>query len=198
MTPVTGEGAKGAQPYRESPRVVRTTSHNNNNNTHIGEPQDVRDSHSAAKRALAPLPHTPLVFRVAGHPVSQGSKRAFVVAGKARLVEAGGGRHKLWRHAVNDVARQAWGEHPPLDGPVELHLRFALQPPQSKPKRRRTWPVGARSGDLDKLTRAVFDALCGVAYLNDAQVVAVLAVKDWANPEIGPGVWISIRIASDQ
>jgi Holliday junction resolvase RusA-like endonuclease len=132
-----------------------------------------------------------VTFAVAGHPVTQGSKRGFVVNGRAVLVEAGGDRHRLWRHAVNDQARRTW-TGPPLTGPVVLELAFRLQRPASHPKRRRTWPVGRRSGDWDKLGRLVSDALAGVAYVDDAQVVDGRVVKDWAAPGEPPGVTITI------
>jgi Holliday junction resolvase RusA-like endonuclease len=130
-------------------------------------------------------------FRVAGLPVTQGSKRAFIVAGRPVLVEAAGARHKQWRHAINDAARLAFDGHPPHVGAVVLHADFTLVRPASHPKRKRTWPIGARSGDSDKYLRLVCDALAGVAYLNDAQVVAAHVTKDWAD-EAGPGVTITI------
>jgi crossover junction endodeoxyribonuclease RusA len=130
-------------------------------------------------------------FAVAGHPVTQGSKRGFVVNGRAVLVEAGGDRHRLWRHAVNDQARRTWTS-PPLTGPVVLELVFRLQRPASHPKRRRTWPVGARSGDVDKLARLAADALTGIAYLDDAQIIDLHVTKDWAAAGEPPGVTITI------
>lgn len=133
-----------------------------------------------------------VTFRVAGHPITQGSKRAFVVGGQARLVESAGQRHKDWRHAVGDAARLAYADRPPMTGPIEITATFELQPPKSKPKRRRTWPTGQRSGDLSKLMRCIEDSLTGVVYIDDSQIVRYRDItKDWAGPA-GPGVTITI------
>ena len=40
-------------------------------------------------------------------------------------------------------------------------------------------PVSARLGDIDKLSRAVLDALTGVAYLDDRQVIQLEASKGY-------------------
>jgi Holliday junction resolvase RusA-like endonuclease len=172
-----------------APRVVRTTSNNNNNNIYIQE-ERATASGGAVYSSKASSSLT-VRFRAQGHPVTQGSKRAYVVNGRPVMVESARG-HKLWRHAVNDEARRAYGDRPPLTGPVMVTLAFDIQPPKSKPKRTRTWPVGARSGDLDKLARCCLDSLTGVAYLDDAQVVMAIVAKDWAGPA-GPGVTITVR-----
>jgi crossover junction endodeoxyribonuclease RusA len=131
-----------------------------------------------------------VTFTVAGHPVTQGSKRAFVRNGRPILVESAGDRLKLWRHVIATAARDAWS-HPPLQGPVRVDLVFALARPRSAPKRKRTWPIGARSLDVDKAARAALDAMTGVIYRDDAQVVQLCVTKDWAHND-QTGVQISI------
>lgn len=128
-------------------------------------------------------------FICAGHPVTQGSKRAFVRNGHATLVENSGDKLKLWRHVIATAARQATIE--PIVGPVQVHLWFRLQPPASAPKKKRTWPIRARSGDVDKLARAALDSLTGVAFIDDAQVVRLVVEKDWADQR-GPGVEVVV------
>jgi crossover junction endodeoxyribonuclease RusA len=117
---------------------------------------------------------------VEGAPATQGSKRGFVRGGRVVLVDDNSAALHSWREAIADDARAAWRRRPRLTGPVALTLTFSLLRPASAPKRRRTWPTAARSGDLDKLARAVFDALTGVVFDDDAQVTEVIARKDWA------------------
>jgi crossover junction endodeoxyribonuclease RusA len=125
---------------------------------------------------------------VAGEPKTQGSKRAFIVAGKdgrahANIVDDKSAPLKTWRTAIATEARNEMDGRAPIPAgrPVELRVTFYLRKPLSAPKTRRTWPVGARSGDVDKLLRAVFDALRGVAYTDDSQVVLVSQLrKDYA------------------
>ncbi|MGH9249435.1 MAG: RusA family crossover junction endodeoxyribonuclease, partial [Acidimicrobiales bacterium] len=89
----------------------------------------------------------------------------------------------------------------PMTGPVAVALRFTLRRPASAPKRRRTWPIGARSGDIDKLQRAILDALTDVGvWKDDAQVVHVDAGKDYQGADgylDRPGVTITVRLLDE-
>jgi Holliday junction resolvase RusA-like endonuclease len=151
----------------------------------------------------------PLVFldvRVAGVPVPQGSASAFAVktrSGAVRAVVTDQKRKTLkpWREAVRstvvDVLPDDWS---PEDGPVHVELRFALAKPASAPKRRRTWPIGARSGDIDKLTRGVLDALTDAGlWKDDSQVISLDVRKDYAGhddvEQRSPGVVIRVHRA---
>ena len=128
-------------------------------------------------------------FHVAGLAVTQGSKKAIPLRnGRIVLVEAGGDRLKQWRHAINDEARHHW-TGPPATGPVVVAAVFTVHRPKSAPKRTRTWPTGARSGDLDKLARAVLDALTGVTFVDDSQVINLHVTKDYGDT---PGVVITV------
>lgn len=126
-------------------------------------------------------------IRVRGIAQTQGSKRAFVhrSTGRAVVVESAGAALSAWRQSIAHIGRRAVGDDPPLAGPVGVCLRVGLQRPASAPKRRQTWPIGARSGDVDKLARAVLDALTGIAWGDDAQVVSLVVVKYYAEtPEL--------------
>lgn len=132
---------------------------------------------------------------VAGVPVGQGSMKAFVVAGKARITHSNGSRMTTWRHSIVDATHRQLGEEFPLvTGPVSLSAAFRLPRPKSLPKRKRTWPIGKRSGDLDHYVRALGDALTGVVIDDDAQIVHLRDVtKDFANPGAQPGVVFTIE-----
>lgn len=148
-----------------------------------------------------------LSVHVVGTPKAQGSKRAFVVKGKgedakarAVVVDARPGPLKDWRGDVTAAVRTAYGERPPVAGPVAVRLVFALPRPASAPKTRRTWPDG-RVGDVDKLARSVLDSLTDAGvWHDDAQVVDLRVVKDYPGPAIGqhvPGVRITIARITD-
>lgn len=123
-------------------------------------------------------------FVVLGNPVTQGSMKAFAHGGRAFVTHNTGGKLQAWRHAVSDEARKAResAQTEMLDGPVVVEVEFRMAKPKSAPKRRETWPIGARSGDLDKLARAVLDALTGVIFLDDSQVIALRVTKEWGPP----------------
>lgn len=146
------------------------------------------------------MPGAGVQFRVAGRPVTQGSKTGIIVGGRAILVEKARDRLKPWREAVRSTAIEHLGDvWQPFPGPVHVGLVFALPKPASAPKTRRTWPTGARSGDVDKLARACLDALTDAGvWRDDAQVVELHVVKDYPGPhtqQITPGVLITVTPA---
>jgi crossover junction endodeoxyribonuclease RusA len=128
---------------------------------------------------------TPVRFDVDGLPVPQGSMRALVVKGRAIVTHAKGHELAVWRQAISVRAHAAGVAM--LEGPVALGLRFRLLRPASRPKRD-TRPD--RRPDLDKLVRAVFDGLTGIAFADDAQIVYCVAEKVYA-PTPGLGVTIA-------
>lgn len=134
------------------------------------------------------------IFSVHGMPITQGSKRAIPLKnGRIALVEQTGDRLKDWRHAINDEGRRARGDKPMLVGPVHVTIEFALPKPNAAPKKKRTWPIGKRSGDLDKLARAALDALTNVLFADDAQVVELYVRKDYGDP----GACIVVRAVEE-
>lgn len=134
-------------------------------------------------------------FTAIGTPKPQGSKRAFVVGGRAVMTESNKAGHADWRATVQQAAIAAMGERPPVDGPLEVLVTFALRRPASHPKTKRTWPT-ARP-DIDKLVRAVNDSCTHVVWRDDAQIVEQRIRKVWAEIDVPmqPGVRIVVRHA---
>ena len=118
---------------------------------------------------------------VYGVPVPQGSKTAFVVKGRAVVTDGKKGPAlKEWRTAVAAEAR-AWlaqhGAPAPLDCPVGVSVTFYLPKPKSAAKRVK---FPATKPDADKLSRAVNDALTGIAYVEDSRIVELTVRKLFA------------------
>jgi Holliday junction resolvase RusA-like endonuclease len=119
---------------------------------------------------------------VIGVALPQGSKSAFKTK-TGRVVVTDGkksGSLREWRAAVGACARLWLSQHgmpAPLDGPVKLSVTFFMPRPKSAPKRV-TRP--ATKPDLDKLVRAVGDALTGIAYTEDSRIVELRATKEFA------------------
>jgi putative crossover junction endodeoxyribonuclease len=141
-----------------------------------------------------------IVFFAEGVPAPQGSKTH---VGGGRLIESSR-QVGPWRDAVRRAAVEAMASRPPIDGPVYLVQVFALPRPKSH------YGTGRNSGrvkrgapsrppvrpDLDKLARAVGDALTGVCYHDDAQVVNLCAAKYYVAPSgrlSAPGVEIRVH-----
>ncbi len=124
-------------------------------------------------------------FQVHGLPIPQGSTRAWVLHGKPVITSSAKGL-ATWRRLVADVA-QNYAPAEPWLGPVAIELHFGLPKPKSAPKKKRVWPD--KRPDLDKLTRAVLDALTYVVFGDDSQVVEIQASKDYG----APGVVVEVR-----
>lgn len=92
-----------------------------------------------------------------------------------------------WAAAVASAAKAAHA--PLLDGPVELVLSFRMPRPKSVKRLDHTVKP-----DTSKLVRAVEDALSGVAYVDDAQVVRLTASKHYVDGG-DPGVMVWVRPA---
>ena len=137
-----------------------------------------------------------LEFFVPGLPAPQGSKRAFIVRPKhgqprVALVEMAKDL-KPWRAQVALTARQAmlavnrlsWHKREALS----VRLEFILPRPKSLAKRV-IYPTGRP--DLSKLIRGVEDALTGIVWVDDAQVTALVAYKNYSVHT--PGVRVEVR-----
>lgn len=124
-------------------------------------------------------PHRELRVIIVGHPATQGSKKAFVRGKKVVLVEMD---EKLpeWRAAVTKAATTAAGPNwKPWDGPVSV--RGTIRLPAPKKSRFGDHPAGPP--DLDKLQRAIGDALTNSKVItDDARIVHWDIRKIWGEP----------------
>lgn len=128
---------------------------------------------------------------VPGNPAPQGSKspKGRTKAGKIILVESSKAV-KPWRETIVLMARQRGGILPV--GPIVANLDFVMPRPKRTAKTKPTPPALKRNGDLDKLVRAVFDAITGVWIEDDAHIVGLRATKRIAEPGEEPGVAIRV------
>lgn len=117
-------------------------------------------------------------FRAEGIPVPQGSMKVI----NGRVLHAQGSALAVWRSTIAWSAKQA-GAIPVAD-PIQMTLVFIMPRPKTV---KREFPSVAP--DLDKLIRAALDALTGVAYLDDGQVVEIHAHKIYGS---SPGLEIRL------
>lgn len=115
-------------------------------------------------------------FDVAGNPVGQGNHRIARGGPFPRLYDSAKGLD-AWRALVSWTAKE-FAPVTPIEGPIRLEVTFWLPLPKSAPKRKRIYPI--RKPDIDKLIRAVADALTGVLYRDDSQIVEALVLKRYA------------------
>ena len=134
-------------------------------------------------------------FFAYGKPAPQGSKRH---VGNGILIESSK-YVKQWRKTVKTAARKARpkGWNPFL--PIDLYALFLFDRPKShyrtngqlKPKA----PVHCttRIGDLDKLLRAIADALTDISYKDDSQIINIQSTRRYVRPTEQQGALISLR-----
>ena len=140
---------------------------------------------------------TSIEFAVQGLPVAKGSTRSFALKDKqgaytGRTVTTSTAKDLApWENLVRDRAAKAFEEawakdlaidDNPFSDPVSVSLAFRLPKPKSAPKTRRTWPT--HRPDLDKLVRAVLDAITHTIIHDDSQVVQLTASKDFGSPGV--------------
>lgn len=138
-------------------------------------------------------PKAPVIsLWVPGRPKTKGSMR--VVNARRAVLQEGVDGSVRWRQLVAYAARSALRPDAPVSGPVAVELSFHLP----------VDPLGARAGDIDKLTRNVLDALSACskgcaedcrnhagAYVDDNQVVSLGVGKHGPMPDT-PGVNIMV------
>lgn len=158
-------------------------------------------------------------IRVYGRPVPQGSARAFVVrrggAPTGRAVVTGDNtKTRPWKESIvaeavaamgTDWAAQWAGQN---GAPLAVKLTFIMSRPGTHYGKGRNAavvrpsapPLPTTKPDLDKLCRAVLDALTDAkVWHDDAQVAHLDAFKIWEAPGAGirPGVVIEVAPLGD-
>ncbi|HEY0889344.1 MAG TPA: RusA family crossover junction endodeoxyribonuclease [Nocardioides sp.] len=144
-----------------------------------------------------------LTINVVGAPAPQGSKRAFVVNGRAVMAESSK-KVKPWRQDVKSAVEDLHEVVPALDqlpftGPLEVVIDFYLPRPGYH------FGTGRNAGvlkanapthvdkkpDADKLLRSTLDGLkeAGI-YRDDAQVAIVTGRKYYANAATGARITV--------
>jgi Holliday junction resolvase RusA-like endonuclease len=125
----------------------------------------------------------PVSFFVPGLPISQGSKRH---VGGGRMIESS---RKLapWRALVSQVAATAMEERLPFNEPLWMAASFSFWRPQahyrsgefseqlkpSAPEAPMTYP------DIEKLVRAINDAIEGIVFRNDSMIARLYSEKTY-------------------
>ncbi len=111
---------------------------------------------------------------VPGRPVPKGSARSFVSlkTGKGHTVQDNVANLRNWQGMISQRAFDSGIK--PTRGSVTIFCDFIMARPKSHFGKHGITPKARLlehlvKPDLDKLTRAVLDALTGIAYHNDAQ-----------------------------
>lgn len=137
-----------------------------------------------------------LTFTVYGVAQPKGNMRAFQPRGmKFPIVTETNRNVRSWSQLVAEGAGNELSKQPDprvITDPVRVTAEFHLPRPK-KYQRRGLVVAHCKAPDLDKLVRAVLDALSAVVFDDDAQVVELLAIKRYADVDRVPHVTIRVE-----
>lgn len=130
-------------------------------------------------------------FTVYGIPQPGGSKKGFIIRGKGKkdrvvITDDNEQKVKPWKNNIEIVAAELMGERPLYEGPLMLVVEFYIPRPKghygvhgvkrSAPRYPTVRP------DATKLLRPLEDALSGVLWKDDAQIVEQIVRKRYGEP----------------
>jgi Holliday junction resolvase RusA-like endonuclease len=135
-------------------------------------------------------------FTIPGPPVGKARPR-FSRRGAATIAYTPG---KTARHEerVALIARSAMRGCRPLTGPVQVHVDITMPVPASWSRRRRREAIDRTIAptvkpDIDNVLKLLLDAMSGICYADDRQIVGLTATKFYGDP---PGVRVAVSPAS--
>jgi Holliday junction resolvase RusA-like endonuclease len=126
-------------------------------------------------------------FTVYGQPAPAGSKTpGRAKDGRLFVRDSSGQRGTEWRRQVAQVAGETMAGGELVEGPLVLQLVFHVPRPKGHYGKRGLRPSApahpTTKPDVTKLVRAVEDALTGIVWRDDAQVVKQVACKKYGEP----------------
>lgn len=123
-------------------------------------------------------------FVVYGKPVGKGRPRATSRGGFVRMYTDA--KTLGFESAVADEARIAMREWQAFDTPMQMQLSAYYPIPKSWSKKKRQMAMDGEihpqvKPDLDNVMKAVLDAMNGVVYVDDSQVINMVATKRYSS-----------------
>jgi Holliday junction resolvase RusA-like endonuclease len=142
---------------------------------------------------------TEIYFKVLGDPKGKGRPR-FSRVGKFTKTYTDA-KTKMYENEIANAARiamdcfQGKWPHEPLETPLSVTLIVHVGVPASYSKKRTTacligeeWPT--KKPDIDNIAKAFLDAMNGIVYKDDVQVIRLHVYKKYS---IEPGVHITVH-----
>jgi Holliday junction resolvase RusA-like endonuclease len=146
-------------------------------------------------------PTKPIRFFVPGKAEPGGSKRAFVIGGRAIITDANKNA-KSWKDRVASVAGDIYSG-PLLAIPLSVEMVFIITRPKGHYRtgknahllRDNAPQYPTSKPDALKLARSTEDALTGILWKDDSLTVDLTTRKRFGDK---PGAWVTVDIASGE
>ena len=122
-------------------------------------------------------------FVVTGKPVGKGRPRASTRGGFVRMYTDA--KTLGYEAAIADEAARAMSGAEPFETPMQMQVSCYYPIPKSWPKKIKQEAIDEErfpnvKPDLDNVVKAILDALNGVVYRDDAQVINLVATKRYS------------------
>ncbi len=125
---------------------------------------------------------------IPGRPRPKGSSKWIPSATTGKSVPAHNANLEHWTASVTLAAQRSYGRSP-TDGGVRVVIDCFFRRPKAHYRtgrkahllREDAPSVHVQTPDVDKLARAILDALTGVIYHDDSQVSALMVTKAWSD-----------------
>ena len=124
---------------------------------------------------------------IKGQARPKGSWNAIPVKGKIRFIPASTVAAKWFKYLETEVKKK-WKVKTPWGGAIEVKIIFKLPRPKTNKDK---YPI--KNPDTDKLIRAILDAMTGVVYNDDSQVIEVTGKKVYQEDNKTPEVIIKVK-----
>jgi len=139
---------------------------------------------------------TDILIVVPGHPVGKGRARSARLP-NGRTIHYTPAKTRTWEGIARSLAMDKMRGRAPLECPVRLSLIITFAIPDSWPQWKRALALAGRieptvKPDADNVEKAVKDALNGVAWRDDCQVVSGTKEKLYG-PQPGVRILVSAR-----
>jgi len=136
-------------------------------------------------------------FTIPGAPIGKGRPRSRIAKGrdgKSFVSHYTPKATRQWEDKASQIARAAMTPRRPFTGPVSVTLTINITPPNSWPQWRKTAALNGTvrptsKPDIDNIAKAVKDALNGIVYADDAQIVQTIQRKQYAP---FPGIHVQV------
>ena len=119
------------------------------------------------------------LLTIPAEPIAQGRPRLSSRGGFARAYDPP--KSRSWKALVADFAEKAMKEQgltQPMEGPLMVKIRFGFPLPKSQYRKNpkpMMWHM--KRPDLDNLYKGVIDAMEGIVYPRDSEIVKVIMDK---------------------
>lgn len=128
-----------------------------------------------------------VTFKVNGEPRGKGRARFARMGNFVRTYTDE--KTRTYEDQIKQVAQKAMGLSEPLKTALDVFLYISTPVPASYPKKRKEaclngFMLPTKRPDIDNVAKAVLDAIAGVVYVNDTQIVNLYATKKYGEPFI--------------